>query len=200
MSSFDENTSEYISKTFNKLDLSFRELKDIEFDSCKFVNCDFNESIFYKCKLIDCEFEKCNLSLIKLNYTRLLDVFFEDCKIIGVDWTKVDWPNIIPSSPVKFSKCIINDSSFFGLNLKEIMIEECKAHNVDFREGDFRKGSFDYSDLSNSLFNNTNISSASFAEASNYDIDINYNKLTNAKFTKHEATRLLTSLNIQLLD
>ncbi|MGI9274419.1 MAG: pentapeptide repeat-containing protein [Endozoicomonas sp.] len=200
MNDFDEKDSEYLSKTFAGLDLSGQRLVSKEFDGCTFIDCDFSEAVFEKCRFIDCQFEKCNLSLVRLNYSKFIDVIFKSSKLIGVDWTKAAWANILPSSPVGFSKCIINDSSFFGLELREIAMEECKAHDVDFREGDFRDGVFDYTDFAGSLFSNTNLSSASFAEAANYDIDVNLNTVREAKFTRLEAVRLLNSLGIELLD
>ena len=200
MSNLIESSAEYISTTFSDGDFAHGKFQSIEFDACTFVNCDFSETVFEKCRFIDCEFEKCNLSLAKLNYSRFSDVVFKNSKIIGVDWTKVAWPNISVASPIQFFHCIINDSSFFGLSLTEIILEECKAHDVDFREGDFREGVFDYTDFTNSLFSNTNLTSASFAESANYDIDINVNKIKNAKFSRHEAIRLLASLDIELLD
>ena len=200
MNDFDEEETEYLSKIFDGLNLSGQKLVSKEFDGCTFIDCDFSEAVFEKCRFIDCQFEKCNLSLARLNYSRFIDVQFRISKVIGVDWTKATWGNIVPSSPVGFSKCILNDSSFFGLELREIVMEECKAHDADFREGDFSEGVFDYTDLSGSLFNNTNLSSASFAEAANYDIDVNFNKIKNAKFSRHEAVRLLNSLGVELLD
>ena len=101
---------------------------------------------------------------------------------------------------ISFTKCIINDSSFFGLNLPEIRIEECKAHDVDFREADINSAILDHTDFSHSLFNNTNLSSASFIESTNYDIDINFNNVRKAKFTRYEAVRLLESLDLELVD
>jgi fluoroquinolone resistance protein len=103
-------------------------------------------------------------------------------------------------SPVKFFKCIINDSSFFGLSLDEIVIEACKAYDVDFREGSFSKANFTFTDFTNSLFNGTNLSGADFTEAVNYRIDINYNVINRAKFSRYEAISLLESLQIELKD
>jgi uncharacterized protein YjbI with pentapeptide repeats len=104
------------------------------------------------------------------------------------------------SSPIKFYKSIVNDSSFYGLSLHDLVLEECKAHNVDFREGDFSHSNFSYTDLSGCFFGNTNLSAADFSEASNYDIDIYRNTITKAKFSRFEAVRLLDSLEIELVD
>ena len=79
-----------------------------------------------------------------MNDCRFSDVVFEECKLIGIDWTKARWPNISLCSPIKFFKCILNDSIFMGLTLDEIVIEACKAHEVDFREGSFCDADFSF--------------------------------------------------------
>ena len=80
------------------------------------------------------------------------------------------------------------------------MVEECKAHNVDFREGNFSNSNFTYTDLSGSFFSNTTLSGTDFSEAINYDIDIYRNIIEKAKFSRFEAVRLLDSLDIELVD
>jgi len=94
----------------------------------------------------------------------------------------------------------MNDSTFMGLSLNEIVIAECKAQEVDLREGSFCDADFSYTDFTNSLFNETNLSGSDFTEASNYQIDINYNNVKGAKFSRHEAVCLLESLGIELVD
>ena len=119
---------------------------------------------------------------------------------MGIDWTRAAWPRLVFSTALQFRHCILNDSSFFGLPLDEIVFEACKAHDVDFREGSFCGASFVESDLTHSLFGKSNLTRADFTDASNYDIDIFNNRLSQAKFSRYEAIRLLNSLDIELLD
>ena len=79
-------------------------------------------------------------------------------------------------------------------------MDECKLHDVDFREADLTDADFHYSDLSFSQFHHSNLSSANFAEATNYSIDINANNVKGARFTRLEALSLLDSLGIELVD
>ena len=200
MTVFKKNQKDYISSNFSDLKLCGQEINSISFEDCTFKGCDFSETLFKDCKFIECHFVQCNLSVSKLNLCKFSEVGFEDCKVIGVDWTRVAWPNIALFSPIKFYKCIINDSTFFGLSLNEIVIEECKAHDVDFREGSFCGASFKFTDFANSLFNQTNLSGTDFSEAVNYQIDVNSNRIKGAKFSKYEAVNLLESLEIELID
>ena len=200
MSNIEDEGGEYRSLRFNNLNLSAKELSAKEFDDCVFKECDFSEAVFNKSKFVECQFIRCNLSLAKVEQCQFIDVVFEECKAVGIDWTRVSWSQYVFCSPLKFYKSIINDSSFFGLSLQELEIEECKAHNVDFREGDFSSANFCNTDFTNSLFNKTNLTAADFIEAINYDIDVYFNEVSKAKFSRLEAVRLLEGLDIELVD
>jgi fluoroquinolone resistance protein len=192
--------NEYWSAKFEGINFSGQEIAAKEFDGCTFKDCDFSEATFKRCNFVDCEFTRCNLSLVSVAYSKFSDTAFHESKLIGINWTKASWSTLVFSSPIKFYKSIVSDSSFYGLSLQEIVFDECKAHNVDFREGDFSHACFTYTDLSGSFFNNTNLTGADFSEATDYDIDIYQNEIKRAKFTRFEAVRLLESLEIELLD
>jgi len=200
MSKLFSKEKEFYNHTFNNETCSELSLINIIFDSCEFMACDFSNAIFSSCEFIDCSFEKCNLNSLSLNNSKFSDVVFNECKMLGVDWTKAYWRDLALGSALKFNQCMINSSSFYGLNQTEIEIKACRAHDVDFREADFSKANFKETDLSNSLFSNTNLTKAKFAGAINYDININRNKVEKATFSRHEAVRLLDALGINLVD
>jgi uncharacterized protein YjbI with pentapeptide repeats len=120
--------------------------------------------------------------------------------MLGVDWTRAHWPNLAFSSPIKFSHCILNDSSFHGLKLPELQLESCQLQDVDFREGSFSKGKFCSSDFSFSLFNRTELVETDFCDATNYNIDIHLNNIKQGKFSRDQALNLLNGLDIEILD
>jgi len=192
--------NEYWSDKFKDLDLSDEEICSKEFEGCTFDRCNFSNTAFVRCVFTDCEFTDCNLSNSKIEYSQFSDVCFRDSKLIGIDWTKAAWSELIYNSPIKFYKSILNDSSFYGLCLQDLVLQECKALNVDFREGDLSHSNFTYTELQGSFFDNTNLSGVDFSEATDYNIDIHRNKLKNAKFSRFEAARLVESLDIQLVD
>ncbi|MBR9911072.1 MAG: pentapeptide repeat-containing protein [Gammaproteobacteria bacterium] len=195
-----EEKAEFLSEKFEGEDFSGIGLSAKEFDACSFDSCNFSDSTFNKCKFIDCEFNKCNLSNIKIGYSKFTDVSFYESKLIGVNWTDASWSSWISHSPIKFYKSIINDCSFYGLTLQELILEECKAHQVDFRTGDFSGANFNHTDFTGSSFGKTILTAADFTEAINYDIDIFNNRIERAKFSRFEAVRLLDSLEIELVD
>lgn len=195
-----EDNNKYYSQNFKGLDFSNNSYSDIVFENCTFHGCNFSDAKFYKCKFLESTFNNSNLSNLAVNYTRFVDVNFEECKLIGVNWTTADWPRLNLSSPLAFTQCIINDSSFFGLFLAELTLEHCKAHDVDFRSGNFSKAKFIHTDFTNSLFSKTNLKEADFSEAQNYTIDVFNNEIKGAKFSKYEALSLLDSLEIELVE
>ena len=183
-----------------KQDYSGASIGGKEFDGCTFRDCNFTEATFSRCTFSDCLFEHCNLSLVDLDYSRFSDVEFIGCKLVGVNWTRANWPQMLFSSPLSFVESILNESSFFGLTLQELVLEGCKAVNVDFREGDFTSARFGGSDFSGALFFKTNLTSVDFVEATDYAIDLFSNEIRHAKFERFEALRLLECLDVELVD
>lgn len=194
------NEKEYLATVFNHISVINQEIDGVEFEACDFIECNFTATQFKKCRFIECTFTRCNLSLAQVSQSQFTDVIFNECKLVGVDWTRAAWPKLVFSVALQFKQCILNDSSFFGLNLDEISMEECKAHDVDFRDGRFRRAIFTGTDFTHSLFAKTDLSGADFTDASDYDIDIFNNNISKAKFSRYEAIRLLNSLDIELVD
>jgi uncharacterized protein YjbI with pentapeptide repeats len=184
------------------IDIKYAEQKisNKEFYNCHFKSCDFNGTIFMNCEFTYCTFIECNLNNVAVNNSKFVDIEFNNCKVIGVNWTMAHWRDFMLSAPLTFKKCLINSSSFYGLALEKVIIEECRAHDVDFREANVKNGSFSHTDLRDSLFNKTNLTGVNFSEAENYDINIKNNIITNATFCRYEAVRLLSGLDINLID
>lgn len=195
-----ENQQQYFEESFKCLDLQNLLCIGTEFEECTFTDCNFSSATFENCNFINCSFTRCQLSLISVSYTRFFGISFLECKVVGVDWTRANWSAYHKDFEVSFRQCILNDSSFFGLTLQALVLDECKVHDVDFREGDFSHAVMTYSDFTHSLFMRTNLQSANFAEATQYSINILENQVKGAKFSKHEAVYLLESLGIELVD
>jgi fluoroquinolone resistance protein len=195
-----EDQAEFLSQTFQGLDLSGRTCHGLTFEDCRFQECNFSETQFEDCRFTGCLLEGCNLSVCRLDRCRFSDAHFDGCKLVGIDWTTAQWPSIALAAPVHFRNCILNDGSFFGLRLPELTLEACKVHQVDFREGDFSGSRFCFSEFRGALFTRTDLSGADFTDAIDYDIDINLNVIRGARFSRQEAVRLLDHLGIELED
>jgi fluoroquinolone resistance protein len=194
------NESEYLGKRFAKLEFSDTVLSTKEFEDCEFRDCNFSGASFLKCKFIECSFVQCNLSILKVDGSKFHDVEFDSCKAIGINWTRANWPKLTMPAALKFKNCILNDSSFMSLRLEELLLEDCKARDVDFRDGKFADANFNHTDFASALFNKTDLTRVDFSEAVNYDINVFNNDIRNAKFTRYEAMHLLDCLEIELVD
>lgn len=192
--------NDYWSEDFTHLQLTGQTLQNKAFESCRFVDCNFSDGIFNQCKFIDCEFIRCNLTMLNFKSSELHEVSFKQSKLTGIDWTRISLSNLVTNSPFQFTECMLNDSTFFGMQLTELVATDCKIHRVDFRDGDFSEANFTASEFTGSLFNNTNLTAVDFTDAIEYDIDVNYNRINAAKFSRSEAVRLLTHLGITLVD
>lgn len=194
------NQNEFYNANFADLKLDGLEIINKTFEDCNFINSSFNEASFISCKFVECEFKSCNLSSIKLNNTSFLDVIFNGSKLLGINWSYAKWPYIKLASPIKFYQCNISYSSFYELDLKEILIEECKAYDVDFREANLSNGSFMRTDFDGSLFMHTKLNSADFTDAINYSIHPIENDIRKGKFSLPDALALLNSFEIEIID
>jgi uncharacterized protein YjbI with pentapeptide repeats len=191
---------EYEEQTFLNLCLNQNEIRSKRFYECDFIDCDLSEAIFSNCRFIECKFAECNLSLVKLKNSSFVNTYFENSKVIGVNWLEASWPTVELFCPIEFFRCDLSHSTFFGLSLREIRLTECLAKDVDFREADLTEADLTHTDFTGSLFMETNLTRADFSDAINYHIDVGFNKVKAARFTLPEAVSLLRSLDIEIVD
>ncbi len=185
-------TSEYLRDAqFNGIIISDSVFTDKEFYKCSFENCNMNKVKFGSCRFEDCEFNNCDLSLAKFNMSEFIDVRFYESKLLGINWTEVRSP-----LRILFKKCKLNHSTFFGLHLRQVIIEDCIANEVDFTDASLVKTNCTMTDFLGSKFKNTDLSYADFTKATNYNINPNYNKIKKAVFNLPEALTLLQGLDI----
>jgi uncharacterized protein YjbI with pentapeptide repeats len=194
-----ESKTEYYNQRFEGLVMVQETLTNTVFENCIFESCDFSESTFNSCIFQDCQFVKSKLTAIRVKNSKFSDVKFYDSKVLGVDWTKAYWRGLNLGAALYFERCLVNASSFYGLKQSGIVFDECRAHDMDFREATLSRGRFAGTDLTNSLFMNSNLSNADFNGATNFDIDITKNTVKGATFDRYEAVSLLTSLGIKLV-
>lgn len=195
-----QSTTDHFEQTFHGLKAAQLPLQRVTFEACQFVDCDFSANVWRSVRLQECQFTRCNLGLWQLPYSELSSVQFDDCKLLGVDWTRVAWPSLALTPRLQFRHCLLDDSSFFGLELDELVLLACQAHDVDFREAHLARATLRETDFSRSLFGKTDLTGADFTDASQYDIDLHHNRLKGAIFSRFEALRLLDSLEITLVD
>jgi uncharacterized protein YjbI with pentapeptide repeats len=191
---------EFVSEIFQALSAAGETHRGKTFEDCGFSSCNFSDAAFPDCKFVDCTFNNCNLSNMNVGGARFSGVEFIESKVLGIDWTRAAWPRISAGGSLKFRKSILNDSTFLGLTLEELVIEDCTAHGVDFREANLARGAFGRTDFRGALFGKTNLCEVDFTGATDYTIDVFDNRIERARFTRSEALSLLDSLGIELVD
>jgi fluoroquinolone resistance protein len=159
----------------------------------------FQRKRLRNCVFRDCSFDNCDLSLITVLKSSFKDTRFEKSKLVGLDWGKAAWGGKKTSlKAFDFFGCLLNFSSFVGLNLEKIIVQDCIAHDVDFSQADMSKSNLRGSDFTNSRFRQTNLRSADLIGAKNYSIDPGANDIQQAKFSLPEAMSLLFSMDIKI--
>ena len=173
-----------------------------EFNSCLFVKCSFNETVFRECHFRECTFRKCDLSLVHFKDCSFSDTRFEDSQVLGVDWTETAWATskFSLTKPVDFLNCVLNYSTFMGMNLKQINITKCIAREVSFEDANLTEANCSFTDFTNSRFLHTNLTGADLTGAKNYTIAAHLNILKKTRFSLPEAMSLLYSLDIVLTE
>jgi len=191
---------EFVDQVFEGLGLTEQEVNSKRFYDCRFVDCVFNETLFRKCRFRGCTFERCDLQLVRFPDSSFSDTQFEQSSLAGVNWTEAQWPRKGFLCPIGFIECRISHSTFIGLSLKEIVIRDCVARNVDFRETNLTRADLRGTDFEESLFIHTDLTEADFTGAKNYTINASVNRLEGAKFALPEAMALLYGLDIVLIE
>lgn len=166
---------------------------EAEFTGCEFTSCKFSEVSFFDCHFEDCIFDNCNMGSISVKHTSFQNVMFKDTKLTGIQWAEASNP-----LDVNFNRCLMNYSSFIGVNLRNTHLLDCELKDTDFAEANLSKSNCRLSDFSGARFVNTNLVQADFTDARNYSIHPDGNILGKTKFSLPEALSLLAVYDIIL--
>ncbi len=195
-----DSQTQYTDRYFEEANLNGQRLVSSQFVECTFVNCSFVETVLLDCRFSNCTFKDCDMSLLQVPGSIFSGTHFTDSKLIGINWTHGDWGSNLLQEPLIFTRCVLNHSTFIGLELKEFQIKDSIASDIDFREADLTQSDFGGTDLAESLFSRTNLTKADFSRARNYNISPEENILTRAQFSLPEAMSLLYNLDIKLIN
>lgn len=168
------------------------------FECCRFVDSQFNHARFTQCKFVDCDFQACDLSTAEFDKSVLVDVVFSDSKLTGIDWNKLNWPTVVIHPPFALYQSDLSYSSFYGLNMEHIIIQACKAYDVDFRGANLTHADLTLTDFEKAQFVQTKLYAADFTEALHYCIDPNENDIRKAIFSMPDVLGLLQHFDIQI--
>ncbi|WP_027418300.1 pentapeptide repeat-containing protein [Crocinitomix catalasitica] len=181
-------------KEFKHVNYSGSPLPKGDYELCIFNNCDFLNADLMEIKFIDCEFNDCNFSGANISNTAFQSVKFEGCKMLGLHF---EYANPFGMS-FSFSHCQLNHSSFYKLKLPRITINFCNLEGVDFTEATLIGADFGASDFKMARFDRTNVEKSDFRGATNYQIDVENNRIKGSKFNLDEVSGLLTKYNLKI--
>lgn len=173
----------FVDQQFENIDFTTQSFPKGEYESCAFINCNLSNLDVAHYTFIDCIFKGSNLSLLKLNNTILRDIFFKDCKMIGLQFCDANAFGLAFS----FDSCILTNASFYKTKIKKTNFNNSKLTEVDFTESDLTESVLKGCDLSGAIFSFSNLERVDFRNAINYSIDPDNNKI---KKSKHSASEL----------
>ena len=181
-------------KVFGGADYSGQGFPYGEYENCSFVNCKFAGADLSGSKFTDCRFEGCDMSLAGLHNTILNNVFFKECKMLGLKFDSCD----AFAFSAGFEGCILDNASFFKRKMAKTVFDRCRLWEVDFGDCDMQSVRFPECDLKRAQFADTDLRKADLRTAFNYSIDPNINKIRKAKFSLAGVVGLLESYDIEI--
>lgn len=169
-----------------------------EFQDCTFVGCDFSGARWRSVRFIGCTFHRCDVSLVKPTDCTIGDSRFEDCRMLGVDWTLAVWPRVPLHEPNTFVRCDLSMSTFTDLVLGATRFEECRLREVSYRNAKLGEAVFDGSDCSGTDFLGADLSGAGLRRVADLHLDPLSTRLKGAIVDAATGVSILESLGINL--
>ncbi len=173
-----------------------RELPFGEYERCTFKGLNFTQLDLSQYILTDCSFVDCNLTMTKLRNSALRKVYFEGCKIMGINFDDCNNFGI----NIGFSTCNINNCTFTGLFLTKTKFEVCDIHDCDFTQTNLSESSFLRCSLRGSTFERSTLEKVDFRYSTFITLDPSKNKLRKAKFQLDQLPGLLKVYQIEVED
>jgi fluoroquinolone resistance protein len=189
-----EETTVHQDKTFTNINYTEKQLKNREFINCEFISCDFSKSDLSHNDFMNCHFRQCNFSLTNVTGTGFKDVTFNDCKILGIDFSKCN--KFLFS--FRFEKSHLDYSTFYGTKLRKTKFIDCSLKETDFEEADLTSSTFDNCDLAGATFVRSVLEKVDFRSARNFSLDPAVNKMKQAKFSALNLAGLLYHFNLDI--
>ena len=181
-------------KTFEKITYAGIEVRGREFENCSFRFCDFSNSNFSHNRFTNCQFIGCNLALMKLNHATLDNVVFQDCKVIGLNFSEC----AAFLFTVRFENSLLDYASFMNRKMPKTLFRNSSLKHAVFTNALLGQSVFDNTDLQGAIFNTTNLQEANLVSAFNYAIDPELNNIKKAAFSPHGIIGLLAKYDIRV--
>jgi uncharacterized protein YjbI with pentapeptide repeats len=176
------------------LNLSNGDLSGREFYRCAFAACNLTEADLSRSVFEDCVFRESNLSNPLIAGSRLLNVEFLDCKIVGLNFYHCDQLLF----ECGFSKTHLQNCNFSDLKMKRASFIGCRIDECDFENAFLVEARFDDSVFRQTLFHGCDLTGASFLEAKGYGIDPRNNIVKKATFSVPDVLALVECFGVEI--
>lgn len=181
-----------LARCFENLNYVHKMTRNVEFEQCTFIHCDFSDGGFASCKFVDCTFTHCNFSNAGLGNSQLKGVSFVDCKLMGVNFGECS--DFLFS--VGFKGCMLDYASFTRKKMMKTVFSDSSLKGVDFSFCDLSKSKFDQVDLMDAIFEKAILKEADLRYAINFIIDPEQTNLRKAKFSQQGLAGLLSRYDL----
>lgn len=162
-----------------------------QYISYHFLHCDFSNCTLPGTEFENCVFEACHFPLCRPRGCSFTDVVFRECKMSGMEFSLCK--NFLS---FRFEKCLLQYTTFFGLQLQKTCFLDCELRECNFGEANLSGACFENCNLEGSVFLHTNLEKADFSTAYNFTIHPETNNIKKAVFSQNELAGLLRHLNI----
>lgn len=166
-----------------------------EYENCTFKQCDLGNVDLSGFKFLECRFISCNLSNVRMDETVISNCEFVDCKLMG---TRFDRCQSMLLS-FRFTGCLLDQCSFYQLNLKSMFFKDCSLTGADFTESNLSSCKFDNCNFLNAQFDQTNLEKADLSTSYNIVLDPVNNRIGKARYSIHGLAGLLTKYQIEII-
>ncbi len=194
---FDE-PKEWEEKEICKLIMEDTTLEDQTFLECVFSNCQFLSTRIKRCMFRNCTFQNCIFVGVDWDFSSMMDGKFFDCVCVGVNWSLLK-TKIRRNEPIYEAKnTFFKYCSFYQMGLRRFHFETCRFQESYFEECNMQECHMEQIDFGKTQFRGCDLRKADFRGAVGYVIDLQQNKLQDAKFSFPEVITLLDGLGIRI--
>jgi uncharacterized protein YjbI with pentapeptide repeats len=179
---------------------NWKSVIDGEFQVCTFVACDFSEAEFRAVRFVGCTFERCDLGLLKPTDCTFGESRFEDCRMLGIDWTLAAWPSVPLYESNAFVRSDLSMGTFTDLVLGPVRFEDCRLREVSYRNAALGESVFDGSFCEGADFLGADLTGASLRRVVGLHLDPRSTRLEGATVDAATGVSILESLGINLAD
>ena len=180
-------------ETFVGLDAHAIDLSHKEFEGCTFRNMKLSDSRWMGAVLEDCTLEGCDLSGAVPRGMVTRDVRFNECKLLGVDWTGLG-----TAPRVAFESCDLRYAIFSKIDLTKTAFIRSNITEASFVEVDLSESDFDGSDLTGTTFTSCVLRKADFTRALGVHLDPAKNRVKDVRVSIESAVLLAASFGMRV--